>query len=91
MSHEPPRISAFVFWNATVRPVGGTSTIAAGVVENSRISGYSLAALTILTRSLAVDMLSLDKPVGSLKWECVIPSFRAFAFIAWTQGSVPPG
>jgi len=52
MSQLPVRTSELVLLNATWRPVGWASINAFGVVENSRISGYLLAAITILATAL---------------------------------------
>src|SRR5688572_24413021 len=73
MSQVGFRTSPLVFPYCRLRPVI-VSIACAEVVVNSRINGYEYAALTIFTRSCAVDTLSLDNPVESTKCELFICS-----------------
>ena len=65
--------------------------VARSRVENSRITGYSCAARTIFARSLAVETLAGERPVGSTKRVSVMSIAAALVFIASTNDSRPPG
>ncbi|MDT4817901.1 hypothetical protein FQZ97_509850 [compost metagenome] len=53
--------------------------------------GLRYAALTMRTRSIALDTLLLDRPLESTKWLSFMPSSRALRFIACTKDGSPPG
>ncbi len=67
-----------------------STTLNFSVVENSWIKGWRIDSCSKRTKSCAVETFCGERPSGSMKWVCAIPSSFVFRFIAATKASAPP-